>query len=257
MYNPNLLMMETHILKINWLREQIDNLPHGTIIKRKRNNGMKKYAVLIKNGKRIEKNMNLPEGKAIGNQIIMRLKYEQELEELESIWKKKYRIDIPIVVPCKEIIYSRIENDKFKPELVLDREAFDRIIPQTNTINKERWIEYKGVLYRSIQERMVAEVLDELNWEYKYEVTFDNNGIILSCDFAVYIRELNRVKFIEFFGSLGKNDYNYKIKKKMLNYETMGLIEDKDIIYIYADNKSAINKKLIASKLNTLVINYV
>lgn len=258
MYNINYLYKDTHALKINWLRTQLSKLPRGTIVA----HGNIEHVIVypkrelnIKN--RFQRSLATDEGKQLAAQVIRYSEYAREFKELETLWKQTYRIPVPTINVCNEMLYQRKENDMVTPRLVLDERAYECMVPKKNNHPKDRWIEFNGVLYRSIQERIIAEVITAFGWDFKYEVSYKYDNNIMSCDFTIYIRELGRVVLLEFLGMMDSERYLLKVKKKMGEYASMGLVEDKDVIYIFADEKDSINTRLVAHKLNMIIMNYI
>ena len=110
----------------------------------------------------------------------------------------------------------------------------------------ERWLSLKEVedktitngyahgchMFRSKSELLIAQLLEELKLEYKYEVIITVDGKRRWPDFAVYCPEIDRFFFIEHLGRMDDRSYRSDNLEKMEAYEKAGIRNGIDIIYM-------------------------
>ena len=90
---------------------------------------------------------------------------------------------------------------------------------------------HRDHLFRSKSEMLVAQILDSLGLEYKYEPVVIINGLERHPDFAVYCPEAGRYFFIEHLGCMDDPKYRYDNLVKVEMYEKAGIRNGIDIIY--------------------------
>lgn len=98
--------------------------------------------------------------------------------------------------------------------------------------------EHNGLKLRSRGEVVIAQVLDSLGLEYKYEPTIFIGDYKYSPDFAVYLPEFERCFFIEFLGMLDKYDYAAKNSSKIYSYLSSGMVINRDLLLFYGTQNS-------------------
>ena len=167
--------------------------------------------------------------------------------EIEEIFKK---------LRDKENEARCLSNIKRRNEPVLMNRSFFEQLKKTadsNPIPKTNPIEYKGILFRSKGEMIVAQKLDELGLEYTYESRV-NIGRDVYPDFSVYIPELDKVFFIEFMGGFGSFEYNMSSGNKFADYSTYGFINGRDIIFLCETNENKADVELLEAQINALIM---
>jgi len=86
-------------------------------------------------------------------------------------------------------------------------------------------------LFRSKSEMLIAQILESLGLEYKYEPIVEINGLTRYPDFAVYCPETGRYFFIEHLGRMDDPKYRFDNLSKIDLYENNGIRNGVDIIY--------------------------
>lgn len=86
-------------------------------------------------------------------------------------------------------------------------------------------------LFRSKSEMLIAQILESLGLEYKYEPIVEINGLTRYPDFAVYCPETGRYFFIEHLGRMDDPKYRFDNLSKIDLYESNGIRNGVDIIY--------------------------
>ena len=89
---------------------------------------------------------------------------------------------------------------------------------------------HKDIYMRSRAEMILADVLDSLNLEYKYEPKIEINGRTYYPDFVVFLPEFNRCFFIEFLGRLNDEQYAVENGCKIGNYFRSGMVINEDLL---------------------------
>lgn len=95
-----------------------------------------------------------------------------------------------------------------------------------------------GYRMRSRGEVMIAQVLDSLGLEYKYEPKIIVGDEEYYPDFAVWLPEFGRCFLIEFLGMLDSQNYAYKNGIKLGNYLNRGLVLNRDLL-IFCGTKTS------------------
>ena len=109
-------------------------------------------------------------------------------------------------------------------------------------------------IFRSKSEVLIAQLLESLGLEYKYEPLMVINGKERWPDFAVYCPETNRFFLIEHLGMMDKTNYRIENAEKILDYETAGFRTDIDIIYSMEFGPGSFSIDAVYGKLLGLVL---
>lgn len=109
-------------------------------------------------------------------------------------------------------------------------------------------------VFRSKSELIIAQLLESLGLEYKYEPKIIIAGTERRPDFAVYCPETGRYFLIEHLGLLSDTRYRMDAIAKMEQYEKGGLREGIDIIYTTEFNQGNFNVDAAFGKITGLVL---
>jgi len=109
-------------------------------------------------------------------------------------------------------------------------------------------------LFRSKSELLIAQLLEELNLEYKYEVMLSIGGKPRWPDFTVYCPEIGRFFFIEHLGRMDKPTYREDNMEKMEAYEKNRIRNGIDIIYTVEFGEGYFNLDSVYSKIVGLIV---
>ncbi len=109
-------------------------------------------------------------------------------------------------------------------------------------------------LFRSKSELLIAQLLEELNLEYKYEVMLTIGGKPRWPDFTVYCPEIGRFFFIEHLGRMDKPTYREDNMEKMEAYEKNRIRNGIDIIYTVEFGEGYFNLDSVYSKIVGLIV---
>lgn len=129
-----------------------------------------------------------------------------------------------------------------------NRQAFDAL-KERNDPDVPRNNPYNGRFFRSKSEVMLAQCLEELGLEYKYEVFVKINGESFYVDFAVYCPETGRFFFIEHFGKMDEANYSIRSLNKTSLYLNSGMKEGYDILFTYENTNGGINIEVVKLKI--------
>ncbi|MCR5527870.1 MAG: hypothetical protein K6F49_01490 [Saccharofermentans sp.] len=113
-----------------------------------------------------------------------------------------------------------------------------------------------GYRMRSRGEVMIAQVLDSLGLEYKYEPEVIVGGETYYPDFAVWFPEFGRCIFIEFLGMLDRQNYAYKNGIKIANYLNAGMVINRDILIFCGTKNSMPTADEIAEDIIALITKF-
>ncbi len=134
-----------------------------------------------------------------------------------------------------------------------DSRLFSTFTNNQSGITENHKFKYKGIPMRSEFETDIAELIDVLDIEFKYEVRLEINKF--KCrypDFALSFPEFNRCGFLEFLGALDNFSYVNKNSKKFEEYNNLGLYIGRDIVYVSGDENYRPDKKLIREMIMTM-----
>ena len=114
----------------------------------------------------------------------------------------------------------------------MNGEFFKTLAAESNSRSFKSNYYHKGIQMRSRAELLVAEVLDELNMQYKYEPAIEFNGTVYNPDFIVYIEAIDSCFIIEVLGMTDSQDYWYKNISKFTDYARSGLLINGELLLI-------------------------
>lgn len=125
-------------------------------------------------------------------------------------------------------------------------EAFYKSANRTNNYKIENPVyTKKDEEVRSKSERLIADILYEMDIPYIYENTIRlPNGKLTSKDFTILTRSGRRI-YLEHLGMLDNPEYLPGAINKMVNYQEAGLVQGIDIIYTIETSKKPLNQKVI------------
>ena len=114
----------------------------------------------------------------------------------------------------------------------MNGDFFKRLTAESNSRSINSNYFHRGIQMRSRAELLVAEVLDELNLQYKYEPAIEFNGTVYNPDFIVYIEAIDCCFIIEVLGMTDSLDYWHKNASKFADYASAGLLINDDLLLI-------------------------
>ncbi|SCW56802.1 hypothetical protein SAMN02910456_01902 [Ruminococcaceae bacterium YRB3002] len=143
----------------------------------------------------------------------------------------------------------RIVNLKNK----LDAKFFDSLVDSSCSIPQNHDYQYNGRIFRSRAEMLYATMLDELDIEYKYDVSVSIGKKIYAVDFAIVFREFNRCILFEFFGRCDEHEYNHSNAGKIENMYNAGIYLGRDLFIMSGDEVFAPGPNVIRYQLASIV----
>ena len=171
---------------------------------------------------------------------------KKERKALKTILNgKNVGISDPVFLPATATNKTSREDYSYEVWEQL-QEANNRDIPNG--------YEHGRHLFRSKSELLIAQLLEELNLEYKYEPMIKVNGQNRWPDFAVYCPEIGRFFFIEHLGRMDKPGYRADNLEKMEAYEKAGIRNGIDMIYTTEFGEGYFNLDSLYGKLLGLVV---
>lgn len=179
-------------------------------------------------------------GKELMQTAKRRTVIKNEIKSMERVLGKQYA---GILKQCRV---------SFKPGL-LDEKLWNSCKSCENTMNCDRNYCHKGILMRSRAEVLIAEILDELGLQYKYEPAIRFGDEVYYPDFLVYLPCLKRCLIIEFFGMSDEEKYVFKLVGKLTVYANNGLIMNRDVIGLYGTRNTLISSDYIYNNIVMIV----
>ena len=179
-------------------------------------------------------------------------------QELLAQWRSRSEL-----INNKKIIKSLITPtsdlssiDPLKASSLFDDSFWKELNVVPNQKDPERPYEHNGIYMRSRGEVLVAQVLDSLNLEYKYEAVITIGDEVYYPDFVVYLPEFRRCFVIEFLGMLDSKSYAFKNGIKISNYLNYGMVLNEDVLVFCGTRTSMPSAESIADDIVALVRKY-
>lgn len=220
------------LLKINDISQMLNELPSLIIVKRRRNN---KETISIRQVEPISRKamceyyIDTPQGKKLLSTLHYKNDLQNMLKEYTLIYTQKTGRKPQQIRP--EVINLLKGNDfhsndmKFYNSLIHEQ-AFRDFGEQ------DRKLEHRGMHFTSKLEMNVAEILDNLDLEYKHEPKIQLGMKGKYTDFFVGVPLINYCFPIEVAGLLEKSDYLLKLNQDIGRYIESGYLFDHDLLLI-------------------------
>lgn len=201
--------------KLRLIDSRISELPDVRVGKRDGRDVLRQITRI--NGKRIihEISLNKQAGKELLDKSDFRNKLLAVKRQIEASLKG-------VPVTC--------EIDLRKVDTFYDRRFWEQVHIRAEFEKKDRGYDYKGMRLDSRAEMIVAQTLDELGLEYKYEPQLIIGNDIYYPDFIVYLPEFQRCFFIEFLGKLNDLKYITRNEFKLMDYLNSGMVVNLDLL---------------------------
>lgn len=116
--------------------------------------------------------------------------------------------------------------------------------------------EHNGILMRSKGEKLLAEHLDELGYQYAYEPELKLKNKKIYPDFALYIPEIDKVILIEYMGAWSKEDYVYDAGEKFKELTRNNFIPSRDVIYVCESDNSSFDMTVANCQINAIILSH-
>ena len=216
----------SHELKMSYLREQINKLPHGSFCTVRSipvvtiNYDPHDPTVTSTNRRRYY--LSSPQGEFYRPLIKEYLRLSYELKRLEAEWNIIYKI------PPREISYPL----KKRRHTIFDGDFFEKAESNMNSRLIENPVPYKGMKMRSKNEMIGVQILEKFGLEYKVEPKVGDGFDVLFPDIIFNIPEQCRCAGIEIDGAIDKERYSYKATNRRKGYLSMDLMPGKDVIFL-------------------------
>ncbi|MBO4242225.1 MAG: hypothetical protein J5883_02985 [Clostridiales bacterium] len=227
-------------IRAGYLKKEITKLPKGRICKRMcRGRAMDCVYISNAEDKYLEKHyyaLGKEPGKTLGKLVSRRNIMEKELLELETMIETMTGEDLKI----PEALKNNWEAVKNSPEASYS-------LPLNGPV-------FNGNKFRSKSEAMIAMILDEMGLEYVYEPVLILGGRKIRPDFAFWVKESGRIIYIEHFGMTDISTYRDGMIKKVALYMSEGFVEGRDIIFIFENQSSGVDLKVMRQKINAAVM---
>lgn len=113
---------------------------------------------------------------------------------------------------------------------------------------------HKNHVFRSKSELIIAQLLEALGLEYKYEPKIILGGVERRPDFAVFCPETMRYFLIEHLGLLSDTRYRMDAITKMEEYDKAGLRDGLDIIYTSEFGQGSLDVDAAYGKISGIIL---
>ncbi len=242
---------EFYIGRFIYLQSELDSLPNIMFVRQ----GTDVAVSIKKPGKKEarynSRNPKWPEYERLARR---RIQLKDQMKKLMKQWGAEYTGSLKSLASE----YMLVPNTKS----VYNSRLWRSLKADTNPYEKSRTYSHNGVIMRSVFETDVAQILEDMGIEYKYEVTLNlgEDGYV-NPDMAIHFPEYNRCGFIEALGRLEEDDYVTTNVKKINKYTKAGLYMNRDIQFIPSDGfyrpEQRLIKKMIAVICDAMALQYV
>ncbi len=182
-----------------------------------------------------------------------RAKYEDQMNKLLALWKENYRGSLEKLAHGY-MLKPNTDNP-------YNTEFWNSLKEGANNHPKYKEYTHNGIIMRSVLETEVADVLDRMGIEYKYDTMISAGGKCISPDFAMKLPEFNRCGFAEAMGGLSNFGYLKDNVEKYGKYLNSGLYPNRDVAMIPGDNDYRPDQstimRMLAIVLDSLARQYV
>ncbi len=202
------------------------------------------YFYDVVTGKRHEHSADSSTGKALEKTFLSRRNAQSQLAHFQTQWDQTSNLP----VPCLDLPALRASKKS-----IITKEFFDSLIPCSNPKPILRPNPYKGIVFRSKSEREIAEILDELGIEYKYEPAIPVNDYEIYADFVCFIRELGVGFIIEHCGLMDSPAYIDKTIRTFRDYLSLGLLPSVDVLFTYEKNAIPPTTEYFRTQINRIL----
>ena len=164
-----------------------------------------------------------------GRLLLPKIEHYQELKHLleEHItkWYAHYNYDPPLY------------KMPFKSGRVLDYAFFENSEEDSNQMPPKFPIQYQGKTYYSKNEVLAVIVSQKLGLDFKREVPVSvNENTTYYLDGLIGCKEADFAMYIEIMGMPDKATYMQRNYQKIVDYSSVGLRQNKEILYIFVPN---------------------
>ena len=100
---------------------------------------------------------------------------------------------------------------------------------------------YKGQHFRSKNEIIACQIIEEMGYQFKTEVeirdvamdrkTGNMREVLLFPDVSFLVPEINKIVMLEIDGAMDNDDYRVKAEMRRKNYIESGFEEGKDVLF--------------------------
>ncbi len=190
-----------------------------------------------------------PKGRKLKAVFDMRKNAEMKLYQHLDVWNTYFKY------PCPRIDLSKLRQKT--QAAMITKEVYDSLVPLSNKHPVANPNPYKGIVFRSKSEREMAEYLDSVGIEYKYEPLMHIGGgnIVIYPDFVCFISELGIGFVIEHFGMMDSPDYFERMMRALRMYLGAGYIPGSDILFTYETSTCPPRKNYFESQINRMLDN--
>ena len=248
---------EHHELKIAYLKDQINKLPHGYF---GRWNGQPVvYVNYDPDNPKIDRNhkrrflATSPKGIRYGKLIEQYTELKNLLDMYVKLWNATY------IQKPREITYPlrKKRPDPISIEFFEMAEINQNNEKNENNENNEKNytpIEYNGQILRSKNELIGCKVLEEFGFAYKVEVRLDFDQFNYTYpDFIFYVPEIEKIIILEIDGAIDSPTYESKSYRTTAKMVIAGLVEGKDFVVVRIGRPKWIDAKQIESMISAAI----
>lgn len=250
--------MERELSEIN---NELAQCPKGKLMLTMRRGKLIKQQSFMKKNKRVR--ISLEKMPEIGDGLIRKLYLEKLKEAVENdIELLSYVLSRYSETGFEALLQQMPEKYRsFKPELYLKkwnptgRKLWENQTFESNPFQPENKLHLtsKGLKVRSKSEVLLAEILYEEGIPFRYEMALQIDNKKYYPDFTCKIPN-GKIIYIEHCGLTNDSDYMRHHKKKLADYENVGIVPWKNLIVTYDDEDGKINMAAVRAEITAKLL---
>lgn len=231
-----------------YLTDRISKMPKVTFNRLRGQEAVSYYLTDEKTGevKRRRFTNKHPQWDKVRQMAAVRLSLQEQLNKVRLLWRSNYN-DSLIQAASSYMLKPNADNR-------IDSALWESLKSGENKYKNDHPVIHNGMIMRSQFEANVADILERLGIEYKYDAVLQTGASeIVSPDFSLNFPEFNRSGFIEALGALDNLGYIGHNTEKFRKYLNAGIYPNRDLIFIPGDYNYRPDETTIIRMINVML----
>lgn len=222
-------------LKISYYRHLLTQMPHGGFVSIGGKRTVQVFYIpgcpeVTRNHKKRFR-VDTKVGTLWSDKILRYLEVKKKLDDLMKEWRMYYAGN-----PNADA-YSASMNSEAK----LSAGKWESLRSEQNNISRNSPMIYKGQHFRSKNEIIACQIIEEMGYQFKTEVeirdvamdrkTGNMREVLLFPDVSFLVPEINKIVMLEIDGAMDNDDYRVKAEMRRKNYIESGFEEGRDVLF--------------------------
>lgn len=226
-------------LIVNYYQAYLDREPSIKLCSTKTTTYIREYDGRT-NKRKHQYKLSTHDGKLLLDRYEKNSKIQNLIDQYKTIWDVTYHIPIPVI---DKQIMENLRNLDWNGSTI---KFYDSLIPnQSNRLYERKYIHNQNPM-ASMLEIAVADILDELNLNYKYEPLIKLGNDTKLVDFFVAVPFINFAFPTEVAGMLNNDSYYDKFQLDMRKYYRDGYVPGENMLVLTTNDLFTVNNEAIA-----------